>query len=111
MNYYIDNNYDFKGGWGKKNGYIIMPISPKLLLITQIGNKISVAQFDNSKQWSYFLRRVIIEHAHRYVYALEIQKGMLGINPRRVNKKLFEREKNILAGWHEEQMEDEAQLR
>jgi len=36
---------------------------------------------------------------------------MLAINPRRVDASLFEREKGIMAGWHEEQMEAEAQLR
>ena len=58
-----------------------------------------------------FFRKIIIEHAHRYVYAIEPQKGMLAINPRRVDASLFEREKGIMAGWHEEQMEAEAQLR
>ena len=36
---------------------------------------------------------------------------MLAINPRRVDAYLFEREKSIMAGWHEEQMEAESQLR
>jgi hypothetical protein len=36
LNYNSESEYDFKGGWGKKNGNIIMPISPKQLLITQI---------------------------------------------------------------------------
>jgi len=34
---------------------------------------------------------------------------MLAINPRRVNAVLFEKEKGIMASWHEEQMEAEAQ--
>lgn len=111
MNYYGDNNYDFKGGWGVKNGNIIVPISPKLLLINEIGNNIPITQLDYSKQWSIFFRRIIIEHAHRYVYAIEPQKGMLAINPRRVNKVLYDKEKEMMAGWHEEQMKEESQLR
>ncbi len=111
LNYNSEKDYDFKGGWGKKNGNIIMPISPKLLLITQIGSNMPNVKLDYSEHWSKFFRKIIIEHAHRYVYAIERQKGMLAINPRRVNKALFESEKCIMAGWHEEQMEGEAQLR
>lgn len=111
LNYNSEHKYDFKGGWGKKNGNIIMPISPTLLLITQIDSNMSRTQLDYSEHWSKFFRKIIIEHAHRYVYAIEPQKGMLAINPRRVDAALFEREKGIMAGWHEEQMEAEAQLR
>lgn len=111
LNYNSEHKYDFKGGWGRKNGNIIMPISPKLLLITQIGSNMSSKQLDYSKYWSGFFRKIIIEHAHRYVYAIESQKGMLAINPRRVNAALFEKEKNIMADWHEDQMEAEAELR
>lgn len=111
LNYNSERDYDFKGGWGKKNGNIIMPISPSLLLITQIGSNMSIKQLDYSEHWSKFFRKIIIEHAHRYVYAVEPQKGMLAVNPRRVDAALFEREKSIMAGWHEEQMEAEAQLR
>ena len=111
LNYNSEHDYDFKGGWGKKNGNILMPISPSLLLITQIGSNMSSNPMDYSEYWSKFFRKIIIEHAHRYVYAIEPQKGMLSINPRRVDAALFEREKSIMAGWHEEQMEAEAQLR
>lgn len=111
LNYNSEHEYDFKGGWGKKNGNIIMPISPKLLLITQIGSNMSSKQLDYSEHWSKFFRKIIIEHAHRYVYAIEPQKGMLATNPRKVDATLFEKEKGIMAGWHEEQMEAEAQLR
>jgi hypothetical protein len=36
---------------------------------------------------------------------------MLAINPRRVNPKLYEEEKSAMAGWHDEEMEAEANLR
>lgn len=35
----------------------------------------------------------------------------LTINPRRIDASLFESEKETMAGWHEEQMEAEAELR
>ncbi len=38
LNYYGQGNYDLKGVWGKKGGYIFMPISPHHLLFTEFGN-------------------------------------------------------------------------
>lgn len=111
LNYSSDLEYDFMGGWDRKNGNIIIPISPKLLLITQIGSSMSSKQLDYSEHWSNFFRKIIIEHAHRYVYAIEPLEGMLDINPRRTDAELFEKEKVIMDGWHKEQMEAEAQLR
>ncbi|HEY3390920.1 MAG TPA: DUF4238 domain-containing protein [Prolixibacteraceae bacterium] len=111
LNFNSEHDYDFKGGWGKKNGNIIMPISPTRLLITQIGSNMSSKQLDYSQRWSKFFRKIIIEHAHRYVYAIEPQKEMYAIRPRKVDAALFKEEKDMMAGWHEEQMEAEAQLR
>lgn len=39
LNYRSEYDYGFKGGWGRKNGNIIMPLSPDKLLFTQIGHK------------------------------------------------------------------------
>lgn len=110
LNYRGINDYNFKGGWGQKNGNIIMPISPKKLLFTQIGSRSSCDYLSNSTYWSKVFRKMIIEHAHRYVYAEEPQKGMLAINPRIVNCRLYNEEKESIAGWHEEQMRAENAL-
>lgn len=101
LNFNSKYDYDFKGGWGKKHGNIIMPISPKCLLFTEIGSKSKTQILDYSKEWSVFFRKIIIEHAHRFVYADSRQKGMLSINPRIVNEKLYKQEQNTMAGWHE----------
>ena len=111
MNYNSEREYNFRGGWGKINGNIIMPISPTQILITEVGSKMSCAQLDYSAYWSQFFRKIIIEHAHRYVYSIKPQKGMLSINPRIINADLYEAEKDIMSGWHDEQMNAEAQLR
>lgn len=93
LNYRSENDYDFNGGWGLKNGNILMPISPQMLLFTQIGDKNSYSFLDNSLHWSSFFRKIIIQHAYRSVFADKPQKGMLEINPRIVNKNLYDKEK------------------
>ena len=68
----------------------------------------------NSAVWSDFytriFRRMIIQHAHRYVYSDRPQKGMLELNARVVNAQLYEREKQEMAGWHIEQIQAERNL-
>lgn len=111
MNVRTEYDYDFLGGWGVKNGTILMPLSPNKLLFAQVGSKIFPKEkLDYSEYWSAFFRKIIIEHAHRYVYAIAPQKGMTAIKVRRVSADLYEREKSMMAGWHDEQMEAEAQL-
>lgn len=62
-----------------------MPISPKLLLFSEIGEKGSYPDLDYSPMYSKLFREMIIRHAHRYVYAEHPQKGMLALNARVVN--------------------------
>ena len=101
LNYYNKEKYDFNGGWNAKHVNIIMPISPKCLLFTENSTKFRSSSLDYSREWSEFFRRIIIEHAHRYVYADSRQKGMLSINPRRVNEKQFAEERKTMNDWHE----------
>lgn len=53
---------------------------------------------------------MIIQHAHRYVYSDQPQKGMLELNARVVNRDLYEKEKQEMAGWHIEQIQAEQSL-
>ena len=109
-NNYRKNKYDFKSGWGNKHGDIIMPLSPKHVLISENGIKGNTPNLNNSVYWSEFFRKIIIEHAYRYVFAYEKQKGMLSINPRRVNKERFLAEKNTMNIWHEYNMKEEQEI-
>lgn len=110
LNYNSKYDYNFKGGWGNKNGNIIFPISPKCLLFTEIGSKNKTSNLDYSREWSEFFRKIIIEHAHRFVYADSKQKGMLSINPRRVNEKLYKEEQSTMNGWHEYNLQAEQEM-
>ena len=110
LNYNNERDYDFDGGWGIKHGNILMPISPKLLLFSEIGEKGSYPDLDYSPMYSKLFREMIIRHAHRYVYAEHPQKGMLALNARVVNRDWYEAEKHDMAGWHIENIKAEANL-
>ena len=110
LNYRNENDYDFNGGWGLKHGIILMPISPDKLLFTQIGDKGPYDLLSCSPHWSSLFRKMIIQHAHRAVFADKPQKGMLAINPRIVNNALYYEEQQSIANWHENHMSAEEAL-
>ena len=110
LNYNNERDYDFGGGWGKKHGNILMPISPKLLLFSEIGEKGACPDLDYSPAYSKLFREMIIQHAHRYVYADRPQRGMLALNARVVDRDMYEREQRSIAGWHAENIRAERNL-
>ena len=110
LNYNSERDYDFGGGWGKKHSNILMPISPKLLLFSEVGVKWKMSGLDYSLAYSKLFREMIIRHAHRYVYADRPQKGMLALNARVVNRDIYEYEQQSIAGWHIENVEAERRL-
>ena len=101
LNFRNENDYDFNGGLGQKHGNIIMPLSPNKLIFTQIGDKRDFCALNKSIYWSTLFRKMIIQHAHRFVFADKPQKGMLAINPRVVNKELYDKEQGEMKRWHE----------
>lgn len=110
LNYMNDFNYNFNGGLGKKNCNIFMPISPKALILTQVGDNRHYDSRDLSPQESLLFRKMIIQHAHRYVYADRPQKGMLALNPRIVDLDRYKQEESEMAGWHVAQIQAEQNL-
>ena len=73
-----------------------MPISPKVLLFSEVGVKRNIPGLDYSLAYSKLFREMIIRHAHRYVYADRPQKGMLALNARVVNRDIYEHEKQSI---------------
>lgn len=109
LNFQNSKNYNFGGGWGVKNGDILLPLSPKHLLYTSIGNKpwqrgtvLGISLFQ-------LLRKIIIEHADRYIFAQEPGDIHL-IRPRRVCPHTYKQEQVAWKNWHREQCCAEAKL-
>lgn len=102
LNYYAKGSYDLKGGWGKKGGNIFMPISPRHLLFTQIGDDLPdrlTFSSDNTRQ----LQRFISERALRWIFAHKPMKFISKLRPRHVNPEVFKHEEDQWKSWHEHQ--------
>ena len=70
LNYYGKGDYDLKGGWGKKGANIFMPISPRHLLFTQIGDEFP-DRFTLSPDQTRQFQGLIAERALRCIFAHE----------------------------------------
>jgi hypothetical protein len=110
LNYYRPGEYDFKGGWGRDGGEIIFPLSPEHMLYTQIGRRPPVRGTRFSVEHTQLLRRLIAEHAHRYVFAKNDDADVPALMPRTVNAEFFKSEQEQWDRWHAEQLESEGYL-
>jgi hypothetical protein len=98
LNYYRSGSYDFKGGWGNKGTEIIFPLSPNVLLYTQVGETKRLHNI--SVELAMMLNRFIAENAHRYIFAASPINGIGEVVPRVVNNDAYRNENMEWENWH-----------
>ncbi len=109
LNFQDSRNYDFGGGWGVKNGEILLPLSPKHLLYTCIGNKVWPRGTTLDAMTAQMMRKIIIEHADRYVFSRDHSDVHL-IRPRLICTSTYKNEQAFWERWHQEQCRAEREL-
>jgi hypothetical protein len=109
LNYHSNRKYDFGGGWGNPGSEIVFPISPTKLLYTKVGDR-HPASGTVSLQHAMGLRRLVCEHAHRFVFALFPDPALNGIRPRLVDAAMFKHERAEWSEWHSKQSKAEREL-
>jgi hypothetical protein len=97
LNYYADGKYDLNGGWGNKGTEIFLPLSPRHLLYTQIGERPPARGSVVSDKHGQFFRSFIAEHAHRFIFAASPQNDVSVLRPRVVNVDVVRQEREGLA--------------
>lgn len=109
LNFVNEKEYDFKGGWGRRKGDIILPLSPKHLMYTCIGEYPWPRGTVLDEKTALLMRRIIIEHADRYIFATEPSDIHL-LRPRVVSPEACRQERQTWQNWHEEQRQAEVEL-
>jgi hypothetical protein len=107
LNFIDDSNYDFHGGWDRTNGNIFLPLSPKHLMFTQVRSSLPRRGTVLSKPYAQKIRKMIIEHADRYIFSIE-ESDIQSIRPRKVDPIALKRERQMWQTWHEVQSKAEA---
>lgn len=110
LNYYQDGQYDFKGGWGKKGGEILLPLSPSHLLYTQVGTRPKERYQEISFDLAQKVKRMLVEHAHHMVIASLEDLEIPNLRSRIVDCNAFMAERELWNRWHSEQSISESEL-
>jgi Protein of unknown function (DUF4238) len=104
LNYYGDDKYDFKGGWGRIGSELLLPLNPHHLLYTQIGKQVPPWGTPVSRSKAEKIQQFIAEHAHRMIFASNAYVEVPRLRPRTVDAALFQHENEQWKKWHEEQI-------
>ncbi len=102
LNYYGDGNYDLKGGWGNQGANLLMPLSPRHLLFTQIGDEVE-DRFILSTEKTLEFQSFIAERALRWIFACKPTSRVTQLRPRHVDVLAFKAEDEQWKAWHKEQ--------
>jgi hypothetical protein len=111
LNYQDPCNYDFKGGWGSQGTEIMLPLSPKHLMYTQIGAKTQPPRGTvMSLEFASQVQKFTVEHAHRYIFSRFIDPQVSMLRPRIVDLENFYAERAQWQTWNKKQSEAERTL-
>jgi hypothetical protein len=110
LNYYGPEKYDFKGGWGSEGTEILFPLSPEHLLYTRIGHRPVAKYLRVSESMAEAFQRFTVEHAHRFVFAVDQDPFVPVTRPRVVDAVQFKTDADQWKRWHEEQANAERDL-
>lgn len=107
LNFYDKDNYNFEGGWGQKGTEIICPISPKLMLYTQVGDKKRKDPI-LSKELSASFQKLFGEHAFRFIFADHPIESIGSIRKRHISIESFNAEQKEWIEWNDKQKASES---
>jgi hypothetical protein len=110
LNYYNEGRYDFGGGWGKRGSEIFLPLDSRRLLYTKVGERPAPRGTILTRPQADGIRRIIAEHAHRFIFAASPDAEVPMLRPRTVNATLLRNEQEQWRKWHEEQSAAERKL-
>lgn len=106
LNYVDAQRYDFRGGWGVPNGDVLLPLSPTHVLHRCAGRRPFFRGHQLDSATSNKIRRMIIEHADRYVFASD-EFDIHEIRKRTVSLERHSAEREAWKNWRTEQAEAE----
>jgi hypothetical protein len=106
LNYYKPGHYDFLGGWGNTGTELMMPVSPKHLLYVKVGKKAD-NRFTFSPEHTQLVQRLLVERAHRWVFATQPAEWVAKVRPRTADPEIFEEEEKVWGNFHQDQSQSE----
>jgi hypothetical protein len=102
LNYYGPGKYDFKGGWDRKNGEILVPLSPRHLLYTRMGSRWRSDETLSRDTTMQFME-LLAQRAERSIVARQPSAEAERLKPRAVNLRAYLDEEKAQCQWHDMQ--------
>ena len=109
LNFQSESDYDFNGGWNSERANILFPLSPRHLMITQIGANTYPRRVPSCYHARLF-RRLIAEHAYRRIYSSAEDGKIPQLKPRMEDSVAYQNERKLWATWYEDQSRAEQAL-
>jgi len=103
LNYYEPGKYDLKAGWGSRGSELMMPLSPRHLLYTQVEHE-RPDRFVFSAYQTQEVQRILAERAHRWIFAQSPFDRVTWLRPRHVSAEAFKAEQEEWRQWHKKQI-------
>lgn len=103
LNYYNKDHYDFNGGYDSPNANIIVPISPKYLLFTQIGVK-SESVWQADMEFYEKIIKFICENATFSIFSRNENKLVEKYSKREVNNQINNLGRTLFEEYQEKEV-------
>lgn len=106
LNYRSPREYDFGGGWRRRNTDLVMPLTPKHLLFVSVGHDSGrrlTLPLDKASE----LRNLLIRRGARWLFATQPDAQVVSLRPRTVDRFAFENEREMWGQWHASQTDVE----
>jgi hypothetical protein len=94
--------YEFKAGWGQSRANFFMPLSPRVALFTEIGQR-KTGRFDATPELTQLFQRMQVERAFRSIFAVAEPEWVARIRPRTVDLQRAMQEQERWEKWDPEQ--------
>jgi len=92
--------YRLERAWGLSKMNIMMPLSPRHLLFTQVGDRPPRRGSVLDLGLASLVRRVTAENAFRFIFTQSPDDEMSALRPRRESAEDFKAEQKVWADWH-----------
>jgi hypothetical protein len=102
LNFHSADDYNFGGGWDQRSGEILLPLSPRHLMYTKIGDPRPMSGV-LPREHTLMLQRIIAERASRWIIARGRPVRAEFFRKRHVELEMFRREEDARESWHAQQ--------
>ncbi len=102
VNWHGPGKFDLLGGWGTPRGDLLMPLSPRHLLHTEIGKRQSISK-SLSAETTRTIQEILVTGALRWICATRAYDWVARMRPRVVNLAQFAEEDRAIRDWDKNQ--------